>query len=153
MDFSQAFSTILSIEKLAKTIDRVLKNSKGHKRAILREMQENIQLLFLARNQQLPARKVIKKLERKNYLAAADAGFNFKLIKRSRLTNKTIKEVPQFKKYVGWSTEQLLENIYLKVKQLQDMADLDSEQKSLNLQVRLENLLRLMLLFMTHVQQ
>lgn len=153
MDFNQAFSAILSVEKLAKTIERVVKNSKGHKRAILRELQENIHLLFLAKNQQLPVRKVIEKLERKNYLAAADTGFNFKLIKRSRLKNETIKEVPQFKKYVGWSTERLLENIYLKVKQLQDMADLDPEQKSLNLQIRLENLLRLMLLFMQHVNQ
>lgn len=127
MDFSQAFNTILSVEKLAKTVDSVIKKSKGHKRAIVREMQENINLLILAKNQQLPVRKVIEKLERQNYLAAADAGFNFKLIKRSPLKNESIKNVPQFKRYVGWSTERLLENIYLKVKQLQDMAALDPD--------------------------
>jgi hypothetical protein len=152
MDFSQAFSTILSAEKLAKSVDTVLKNSKGHKRAILRELQENVNLLFLAKNNQLPAKKVIEKLERKNYLAAADAGFNFKLIKRSALKKETVKDVPQFKKYIGWSTERLLENIYLKVKQLQDMAALDPDQKTLNLQIRLENLLRLMLLLLQHMK-
>ncbi len=46
MDFSEAFNAILSVEKLAKTVDSVLKKSKGHQRAILREMQENIHLLF-----------------------------------------------------------------------------------------------------------
>jgi hypothetical protein len=152
MDFTQAFSTILSVEKLAKNLDSLLKNSRGHKRAILREMQENINLLFLAKNRQLPAGKVIEKLERRNYLAAADAGFNFKLIKRSALKKETVKDVPQFKKYIGWSTERLLENIYLKVKQLQDIAAIDPEQKSLNLQIRLENLLRLMMLLLQHVK-
>ena len=152
MDFTQAFSTILSVEKLAKNLDSLLKNSRGHKRAILREMQENINLLLLAKNRQLPAGKVIEKLDRRNYLAAADAGFNFKLIKRSALKKETVKDVPQFKKYIGWSTERLLENIYLKVKQLQDIAAIDPEQKSLNLQIRLENLLRLMMLLLQHVK-
>ena len=152
MEFSQAFSTILSAEKLARSLDSIIKNSKGHKRAILRELQENINLLFLAKNNQLPARKVIEKLERKNYLAAADAGFNFKLIKRFALKRETVKDVPQFKKYIGWSTERMLENIYLKVKQLQDIAAIDPDQKSLNLQIRLENLLRLMLLLLQHVK-
>jgi hypothetical protein len=140
------------MEKLAKNLDNLLKNSRGHKRAILRELQENINLLFLVKNQQLPVRKIIEKLERKNYLAAANAGFNFKLIKRSALKKETVKNVPQFKKYIGWSTERMLENIYLKVKQLQDIAAIDPDQKSLNLQIRLENLLRLMLLLLQHVK-
>jgi hypothetical protein len=152
MDFSQAFGTIRSAEKLAKSVDTVLKNSKGHKRAILRELQENINLLFLVQNNQLPPGKVIEKLERKNYLAAADAGFNFKLIKRSALKEETVKDVPQFKKYIGWSTERMLENIYLKVKQLQDIVVIDPEQKTLNLQIRLENLLRFMLLLIQHMK-
>jgi len=37
----------------------------------LRELQENINLLFPAKNNQLPTKKVIEKIERKNYLAAA----------------------------------------------------------------------------------
>jgi hypothetical protein len=142
----------MTSEKMVKSINAVLKNSKGHKRAVLRELQENLNLLLLARNNQLPPDKVISKLERKNYLAAADAGFNFKSIKRPSLKEKTTRDVPQFRKYIGWSTERLLENIYLKVKQLQDIVDIQETVKKLSINARLENLTRLMILFLQHIK-
>jgi len=152
MDFIGAFQALMTTEKMAKSINAVLKNAKGHKRAVLRELQENLNLLLLARKNQLPPDKVISKLERKNYLAAADTGFNFKSIKRSSLKQKTTRDVPQFKKYIGWSTERLLENIYLKVKQLQDIVDMQGVSKSLDMSARLENLTRLMILFLEHIK-
>lgn len=152
MDFITAFQALMTTEKMAKSVNAILKNTKGHKRAVLRELRENLNLLLLARKNQLLSDKVISKLERKNYLAASDAGFNFKLIKRSSLKEKTTRDVPQFKKYIGWSTERLLENIYLKVKQLQDIIEMQVTFKSLNLNTRLENLTRLMILFLQHLK-
>ncbi len=78
MDFGSAFQALTTTEKVARTVDSLIKNSRGHKRAVLRELQENIHLLLLVRNEQFPAEKVIPRLERKQYLAAADAGFNFR---------------------------------------------------------------------------
>ena len=152
MDFVTAFQALLTTEKMVKSIDAVMKNSKGHKRAVLRELKENLNLLLLARKNQLPPDKVISRLECKNYLSAADAGFNFKSIKRSFLKAKTTCDVPQFKKYIGWSTERLLENIYLKVKQLQDIIDMQVAAKNLNIDARLENLTRLMILLFQHIK-
>jgi hypothetical protein len=151
MDFVTAFQALTTSEKMLKSVNAALKNSKGHKRAVLRELKENLNLLLLARNNQLPAEKVILKLERKNYLAAADAGFNFKMVKRSSLKEKTIRGVPQFRNYIGWSTERLLENIYLKVKQLQDIIDMRVVSKNINLNTRLENLTRLLILLIQHI--
>ena len=152
MDFITAFQALMTTEKMAKSVNAILKNAKGHKRAVLRELRENLNLLLLARKNQLPSDKVISKLERKNYLAASDAGFNFKSIKRSSLKEKTTRDVPQFKKYIGWSTERLLENIYLKVKQLQDIIEMQVTVESLNLNTRLENLTRLMILLLQHIK-
>jgi hypothetical protein len=152
MDFTTAFQALTTTEKMAKSVNAILKNSKGHKRAVLRELKENLNLLLLARKNQLPSDKVISKLERKNYLAASDAGFNFKSIKRSSLKQKTTRDVPQFKKYIGWSTERLLENINLKIKQLQDIIDMQVVSKNLDLNTRLENLTRLMILLLQHIK-
>jgi len=152
MDFLTAFQALTTTEKMAQSVNTILKNAKGHKRAVLRELKENLNLLLLAKKNQLPSDKVISKLERKNYLAASDAGFNFKSIKRSSLKQKTTRDVPQFKKYIGWSTERLLENIYLKVKQLKDIIDMQVVSKNLDLNTRLENLTRLMILLLQHIK-
>jgi len=152
MDFSSAFQAVTTTEKVAKTVDSIVKNTRGHKRALLRELQENIHLLLLARNHGFSAEKVIPKLDRKNYLAAADAGFNFKLIKRPSLNAKTTRGVPQFQRYIGWSTERLFENIYLKIKQLQDLVELEGNNPTVNKGVRLNNLLRLMILLLEHIR-
>jgi hypothetical protein len=152
MDFLTAFQALTTTEKMAKSVNAILKNAKGHKRGVLRELKENLNLLLLARKNQLPSDKVISKLERKNYLAASDAGFNFKSIKRSSLRQKTTRDVPQFKKYIGWSTERLLENTNLKIKQLQDIIDMQLVSKNLDLDARLENLTRLMILLLQHIK-
>ncbi|MCK4894780.1 MAG: hypothetical protein KAT07_12465 [Calditrichia bacterium] len=152
MDFITAFQALTTSEKMVKSMNAVLKNAKGHKRAVLRELKENLNLLLLSRKNQLPPDRVIPRLQCKNYIAAADAGFNFKSIKRSSLKEKTTRDVPQFKKYIGWSTERLLENIYLKVKQLQDIIDMQVAAKNLNIDARLENLTRLMILLFQHIK-
>jgi hypothetical protein len=152
MDFVTAFQALTTSEKMLKSVNAALKNSKGHKRAVLRELKENLNLLLLASKNKLPPDKVILKLERKNYLAAADAGFNFKSVKRSALKEKTTRGVPQFRKYIGWSTERLLENVYLKVRQLQDIIDMKVMSQSINLNARLENLTRLMILLLQHIR-
>ena len=152
MDFGSAFQALTTTEKIARTVDSIVKNSRGHKRAVLRELQENISLLLLVRTGQFPAHKVIPRLERKQYLAAADGGFNFRQIKRPSLREKTIRQVPQFKKYVGWSTERMLENIYIKVKQLQTIVEMERGRKNVNLELRTKYLLRLMILLLSHIQ-
>jgi len=67
------------------------------------------------------------------------------------LKDKTIRKVPQFKKYVGWSTERLLENIYVKVKQLQTIVEMEGGKKNANLDLRAKYLLRLMILLLSHI--
>jgi len=151
MDFTTAFQALTTTEKMVKTVDSVIKNTKGHKRAILRELKENLNLLLLVRNEHFFAGKVIPKLQSKNYLVASDAGFNFKLIKRSPLQERTTRGVPQFKRYINWSTEKLFENIYLKIKQLQNMVELGSDSPQVDLNMRVENLTRLMILLLNHI--
>ena len=151
MDFTTAFQALSTTEKMVKTVDSVIKKTKGHKRALLRKLKKNLNLLLLVRNNHFSAGKVIPKLRTKNYLVASDAGFNFKLVKRSPLREKTIRGVPQFRRYLNWSTERLFENIYLKINQLQSIVELGNNPPNFDLSIRVENLTRLMILLLNHI--
>jgi hypothetical protein len=152
MDFFTAFEALSTTEKVANNISSVIKNSRGHKRAVLRELHENLDLLLMIREKSASLEKVIPKLSLKYYIAAADSGFNFKQIKRGSLKEKTTCGVRQFKKYIGWSTERLFENIYLKVKYLQNFLELKSDMSDINFEMRVEYLTRMMILFFQHIR-
>ncbi len=152
MDFYSAFKAVIEAGKAGMTLRTLIKDRSGHKRKVLLELQENVDLINLAKVKAFDIDKVIKKLQRKNYLAGVEADFDFNSLKRSVLLEKSIKDVPQFKKYIGWSTERLFINIYRKVKQLQDIVEMDSENKNINKKARLENIYRMMLLMINHLK-
>jgi hypothetical protein len=95
--------------------------------------------------------KVIPKLTFKAYIAAADSGFNFKKIERGSLKAKSTHGVKQLQKYIGWSTEKLFENIYLKARQLQNILELKNDKEGINLEIRVEYLTRMLILLLQHI--
>ena len=153
MDFYSAFEALNTADKVAKNLTTIIKNSRGHERAVLREFKENLELLFMVRRHKVPADKVINKLSVDNYLNAANSGFNFKAIKRGSVKEKTTGGIPQLKKYIGWSTERLLENIYLKIKFLQNYLEMAADPQKINIDRRMEYLIRVMLLFLQHIKK
>lgn len=152
MDFYSAFKALIDTGKAGMDLRTLIKDASGHKRKVLLELQENIDLISLAKEKGFDIDKVITKLERKYYLSAVEADFNFNSLKRSVLKEKTINGVPQFIKYLGWSTQRLFINIYRKVKQLQDIVEMDSENKNINKKARLENIYRMMILIINHLK-
>lgn len=153
MDFGTLFKSILTTEAVGTTVHSLIRNSMGHKRTVLLELQENMDLLLLARGGELPLHRAIEKLERKYYIAAVESGFNLNSIKGGGLKERTTKQIPQFRKYTGWSTERLFENVYRKVKQLKDIAEIDSEKKKVNIRARAGNLLKMMALLLNHIKK
>jgi len=151
MDFSALFKTLLTTEAVGKTVHLLVKNARGHKRTVLLELKENMDLLLLARSWALPPHRVIKKLERKYYMAALEAGFNLNSLKRGGLKEKTTRQVPQFRCYIGWSTERLFENVYRKLKQLKDIVEMDGEKRRIDIRARTVNLLKMTTLLLTHI--
>ena len=152
MDFYNAFKALVETGKAGLSLRALMKNDRGHKSKVLLELQENIDLISLAKEKQFDIDKVIAKLQRKYYIAAVEADFNFNSLNHSLLKENTIKSVPQFKKYLGWSTQRLFINIYRKVKQLQDIVEMDSKNKNINKEVRLENIYRMMVLIVNHLK-
>ena len=153
MDFLTAFKTADLAGKLGSTVSSALKSAKGHKRRLLLELQTNIDLIELWQMKRFPIDKVILKLERKHYESALSDDFNFNGLKRSALPQATTRGVPQFQAYVGWSTERLIDNIYRKIKQLQDIVEMDTENRRIDKAARLGNIYKLMILLVHHIAQ
>ena len=110
-----------------------------------------IQVLGLHTEGDSPIDKVIARLEIKHMDAALESDFNFGSLKRGKLKQSTVGEVPQHRPYVGWTTEHLFSSIYLKIKQLQTIVEIDPDNERFRKSVRLINIRKLMILLLKHI--
>jgi hypothetical protein len=142
-----AILTIISTTaSVLPTLDRLIKGTRGRKRALLLELRSDIQLIGLYTEGDSPIDKVIAKLEIEKMEAALESDFNFRSLKKS-----TVGDVPQQRPYVGWTTEELFSSIYLKIKQLQTIVEIDPDNEQFRKSVRLINIRKLMILLLKHI--
>jgi len=137
---------------VVKALQSLVKGSRGVKRALLLELQSNIQLILLYAEGTVAIDKLIRKLDVSHCKAALESNFNFSSLKRGRVREALTEGTAQFKPYIGWTTEQLFSSIYLKLKELQSIVDIDSDGKQFRKGVRLLNALKLMLLLLKHLK-
>ena len=152
MGLAAFFSGLTSAASAAKTIQSLLKNSRGVKRALLLELQKNLNLLYLFLGDESKLITIVNKLDVRVYEEAVKSDFDFKDIKKTKLSPRLVADVKQLQPYVGWSTEQLFENIYLKIHQLKSIIEIDPHNSKFRINVRLKNLHKMMLLLVKHVQ-
>jgi hypothetical protein len=152
MGLSAFLSGLSSAASVAKTLQSLLKNSRGVKRALLLELQKNLNLLYLFLGDESKLAIVINKLEVRVYEEAVQSDFNFNEIKKGKLSPRLVGDSRQLQPYVGWSTEQLFENIYLKIHQLKSINEIDPGNIKFRVSVRLRNLHKMMLLLVKHVK-
>ena len=137
---------------IAKTFQSLLKNTRGTQRAVLLELQKNINLLNLFLESKSKTSAVIKKLSVIETEKALKSDFNFKDLKKTRVSTRLTKDIKSLQVYAGWQTEQLFENIALKIDQLKTIIEIDPNNKNFRLSVRLKNLLKLMILLLKHIK-
>lgn len=146
------FKGISTLAEVAAILDSLIKGATGTKRALLIELQSNIQLIDLYDAGGLPIDKVIARLETEHMQAALQSSFNFNSLKKGQLQATTAGDVPQFALYVGWTTEELFSSIYLKIKALKTIVDIDTDNPKFRKNVRLINIGKLMLLLLKHIR-
>lgn len=152
MDPTIILKGISTTASVVNTLNSLIKGTKGVKRSLLIELQSNVQLISLYIEGDAPIDKVISKLDASRCKAALESNFNFNSLKRGRVSKAATEGVPQYKAYVGWTTEQLFSNIYLKIRELQNIVDIDPDNKKFRKSVRLINVLKLMLLLSKHLR-
>lgn len=146
------FSGLSSAASAASIFRSILKDTRGTRRSVLLELRKNMDLLYLFLDDETKYRIIIKKLEVRAYTAASEAGFDLNSIRKSKLSAKAVNNVRQLKPYIGWTTEALFDNIYLRIHQLKNIVDIDPDNKKFRLSVRLKNLHKMMVLLVKHIK-
>jgi hypothetical protein len=141
------------VDSILRTINGWVRGSRGWRRKLQLELLGNIELIFSYVKYDLPANDVIANLQTARMKAALESGFSFRSLKKGGVTKRVAGEEPQYQQYVGWTTERLFSNIYLKIQDLQTIVEIDPENERIRKGVRLTNILKLMLLLMKHINE
>lgn len=142
---------ISSVDSVLGTIRSWVKGTRGWKRKLQLELLSNVELVFSYVKYELPVDDVIASLQTGNMKAALESGFNFNSLERGKVRSDVAGDQPQYQQYVGWSTERLFSNIYVKIRDLQTIVQMDPDNPKIRKSVRLINVLKLMLLLTKHI--
>ena len=94
----------------------------------------------------------MKRLETRAIQQAMESDFKFSSLKSGKVRKNTAGDSAQMQRYTGWSTEKLFTNLYLRIRELQNIVDLDSDGHHFRVAIRLKNIFRLMLLIARHIR-
>ena len=145
-------TAISTTASLIKTIDSLIKGTRGRKRALLLELRHNIGVIDLYTEGNSPIDSVIAKIETEQLKAALESNFDFGSLKRSKVKKRTAGKTPQYKRYIGWTTEKLFSSIYLRIKELQTIVEIDPYNERYRKSVRLINIRKLIILLLKHIR-
>jgi len=151
MDIAAFLSALTNVTNAIQFIERIINRHQGNRRILLLELQENLSTIELHMISGAPIDKVIMALKIENLTEVLQSNFNFNNIKISAVSPRTTGGVPFYASYIGWSTEKLFKNLYLKIKELQRVVEIDPENPNIRKNVRLINIFKMIKLIIVHI--
>lgn len=155
MDIKSLFSGLADLAPGIKSINALIKESRGTKREVLRELHDNIDRIALFQQTGMPAdgiNRVVSGLRVETYLAASKSGFDFNSLQKAKLAAASVRDVPLFKSLVGSTTEQLFDKVYAAIHRLRIICAEYPDDPKLRKNVRLVNIFKLMLVLVRHIK-
>jgi hypothetical protein len=150
---SAILGVIEIIPAFVKMINKQAANTKGLERGLILEMKANAELIQVHRTNEVTADEVIKHFEIDKLEKALDSDFKFTSIKRGKVKAESTAGIPFFEKYIDWTTEELFENLYLKIKVLKKYLEMTPDNFRIRKDVRLINILKLIKLIIIHIDE
>lgn len=153
IDPASVLGSLANLSSVLGAFDGLLKGARGTKRSLLLELEANLRLAQIGKQGNISAEKLIQRLQTKALQnAIADDNFKFSSLKSGKVKKQLVGDAPQLQRYVGWTTEKLFLNIYLKIGDLQHIVELAPDADHFRVNVRLGNVFRLMLLLARHIR-
>ena len=144
-------SAIGTTEKVASSLYKWVTGNRGFKRTVAIELKENIELIRLYVDSGADPKDLISKLTDSAFRNALSEGFNFNSLKKSKISTRSTKNVPQLQKYNDWDTQRVFENVYQKVTTIKHAATIKNSKKPIRTGVRLKNIFNLMVMLAIHI--
>ena len=154
MEIKSIFSGLMSLTPGINTINTLIKQARGQRRELLRELRNNINEISVyieSGSGEAGIDKLISTLQVACYESASKDGFDFNSLKRGRLSLTSLKQLPQFKAYGGFTTEQLFDKLYASIHRLKIIARDYPDHPGFRKRVRLINIWKLLLLIVKHI--
>ena len=149
MDFQNAFKTLDLLRLLAS----VRSKHRGRRRLLVMELSDNLDLLNLVHQNQVDADKAMPELKDAVYQKLTTEGFALNSLSRRKVSAASAMHVPQLNQYSGWTTERLIDNVYRKIRGIKKLQRLKAKGPAINIPRRLENLRRLLVLLLVHLNK
>lgn len=127
-----------------------LAKNKGESRAIIEELKDNSRYLWLVIEEDIPIDEIIDDLSTKEYDRLSKSGFSFKNLKRKKIPNYTSLEGTNLLSWQGKETEQLVSNIYDKIKDIKIKYPRSKDSKKTRWKPRINNTQKRILLLLKH---
>jgi hypothetical protein len=146
----ELFGFAQSTRGLVKEVHDEKSKARGTKNRVLTEIEFNMDLIFdHYLEKEVSVDKVIERLKIEQLAKAIDEGFDFNKMKKGRIDIEITGDNPFLKKYIGYDCEALLRKIRHHIEQAKLLPELYnlSEEKSVNVKQRLENLGKRYILF------
>lgn len=154
MEIKSIFSGLMSLTPGINAINTLIKQSRGQRRELLRELRNNINQISVyieSGEGEEGIDKVIAALQVGCYETASKDGFDFNALQRGRLAPGVLKDLPQFKAYNGFTTERLFDKLYTWIHRLKIIARDYPGNPKFRKRVRLINIWKLLLLVVKHI--
>ena len=152
IDPATVLGSVSNVTNVLNTIGSLLKGSRGTQRSLLLELESNIRLAQIGKKGNVSSEKLVQRLETDAISRAMASGFNFSSLKSGKVKKAVAGDSAQLQRYVGWSTEKLFSNIYLRIRELQNIVVLDPDSDHFRVNIRLKNVFRLMVLLVRHIK-
>ncbi len=123
-------------------LDGHLARSRGAGNGLLMEMKRNLQVLTLWSRDAIDLKDAVKKLECGRFETAVAGGHDLQKICRGTIRSTHVDDIPMLRHYTGKPTSSLLEELYLKIHELQTLIDVGPGRRRVDLRARLINVMK-----------
>ena len=117
-------TTINPLQNLIGFLYKKSKTNDIHKKQLLSELRDNLNLFKNAFMDNTPPENVIDLLSNTAYRTAIKENFSFSKLKEGKITARVIKE-DRNKRYIGWTAEKLCDKIDEKIQELKNIKQLN----------------------------
>lgn len=146
-------SVIEIIPAFVKMINKQAANTKGLERGLILEMKANAELIQLYLDGDADLDSTIRQLEIEKLEKILNSDFNFNTIKRGKVKEESTGGIGFYEHYTDWTTEELFENLFLKIEVLKKFVEMEPETFRIRKNVRLINVLKLIKLIIIHIDE
>jgi hypothetical protein len=146
------FSGLSSAASTAEVFKKLLRGKKGDTRAFLEEVKENLGLCWMVVERDTDPMNIIRELATLEYDRLLRAGFNFNSLSRKKIQGNPRLAESDLSSFIGKETDDLVENIYDKIKTLKLIYRVDEDNPRIRWRRRIVNVQKRMLLLMEHLR-